>query len=213
MVVVVPMQKAFKELPDGYRSFKELNLAKNQKLMIKLSLASLVLFVVFGVLFTWLLHHLRENFIGGGAEISLVNFNLAALSISLLVLLAVLFLMVVLHEGVHGLFFWMFTGGQVQFGFKGAYAYAAAPDWYIPKKPYLVVSLAPLVIITVLGFITMLFVPYDWILPILLLITLNASGAVGDLYAFFWIVKQPKEVLIQDFGDRMHVYHQNGVDL
>lgn len=206
------MQKAFKELPDGYLSFKELNLVKNQKLMIKLSLASLVLFVVSGVLFTWLLHLLREDLIGGGAKFSLVNINLVSSSISLLVLLAVLFLMVILHEGVHGLFFWLFTGGKVQFGFKGAYAYAAAPDWYLPKTPYLVVSLAPLVIITVLGFITMLYVPSDWILPILLLITLNASGAVGDLYAFFWILKQPKEVLIQDFGDRMHVHHLNGVE-
>ena len=205
------MQKAFKELPDGYRSFKELNLAKNQKLMIKLSLASLVLFVVSGVLFTWILHLLRADFVGGGAKFSLVNINLVTSSISLLVLLAVLFLMVIFHEGVHGLFFWLFTGGKVQFGFKGAYAYAAAPDWYLPKNPYLVVSLAPLVIITVLGFITMLYVPSDWILPILLLITLNASGAVGDLYAFFWIVKQPKDVLIQDFGVRMHVHHLNGV--
>jgi hypothetical protein len=124
----------------------------------------------------------------------------------LLVLLGVIFAMVILHEAIHGLFFRLFTGGKVKFAFKGAYAYAAAPDWYVNKPPYLLISLAPLVLITVLGLISLLFAPASWISPLMLLITLNASGAIGDLYVFFLLLRMPGDVLVRDFGEQMEIY-------
>lgn len=204
--------KASQELPGGFAVIKELNLSKNLKLLLFLNLAGLGLFVLFGMLLMGMLQWARSDFIVAGTNFSLNASNLGTAIVPLLVLLGVIFAMVFLHEGVHGLFFWTLTGARPKFGFKGSYAYAAAPNWYIPKANYLIVSLAPLVVITLLGFGTLLIVPTTWILPVLLLVTMNASGAIGDLYAFFWIWKQPAEVLIQDYGDRMKVYGPNGVD-
>lgn len=197
--------KPTQELPEGYGFLKDLNLAKNQQLMTGLSIASLVLFVFFGLLFLGLLAVLREDF-SFGMQFSFNVGNLWTIIVPLLVLVAIIFGMVVLHEAVHGLFFWLFTGGHVKFGFKGPYAYAAAPDWYIPKLPYLIVSLAPLVVISIAGMIALLWLPESWIFPVLLLITMNASGAAGDMYAFYWVLQLPDRALIRDFGERMRSF-------
>jgi hypothetical protein len=198
--------KSTRELPNGYEFIDMLDLVQDQKLLITISLASLVLFVVFGIMFIGLLQLMRPEFRGLTGDFSLNLFEPGRLFVLMLAFLAVSMVMVILHEAIHGLFFWLFTGGRIKYGFKGAYAYAAAPDWYIPRTPYLVVSLAPLVLISLLGFTALLFVPQSGIFAVLLLITMNASGAAGDLYAFIWILRQPKAVLIQDFGERMKVY-------
>ncbi|MFW5713800.1 MAG: DUF3267 domain-containing protein [Brevefilum sp.] len=201
--------KAVRELPENYVLRQTLDLNKNVKLAIGLNLASLVLFVLFGVLFFGLLSLARpglmfeEDFVTSGLFASESIFTR-------FLFFALLYLgMIVLHEVVHGLFFWLFTKDRPKFGFRGLYAYAGAPDWYLAKWPYLIVGLAPLVLISVVGFIAMLFVPIQWVFPILFFITLNASGAVGDIYAFFWILPMPNGILVQDIGDRMEVFGPN----
>jgi hypothetical protein len=75
------------------------------------------------------------------------------------VVLLLLAVQVILHELIHGFFFWFFTRSRPTFGFKGFYAYAAAPDWYLPRNQHLIVALAPLVLITGLGLVLLTFVP------------------------------------------------------
>lgn len=193
-------------LPDDYHLFKSLDLIKDQRLLIFLSLASLALFAASWVGLGWLLQLLRPDFAFGGVSFSITLETVGSIFVQLLILLAVIFVMVTLHEAIHGLFFWLFTGGRVKFAFRGAYAYAAAPGWYIKKIPYLVVSMAPLVLISLLGIAALLAVPANWIIPIMLLIAMNASGAVGDLYVFFLLTGLPGDVLVQDFGERMEIY-------
>lgn len=198
-------QKPTQTLPEGYGLRGRLDLIKDRKLLLILSLASVVMLVICGAGLLWLLKILRPDFtMGTGFSLTIDSWG-PILSI-LLILLGVTFSMLILHEAIHGLFFWIFTGGRVKFAFKGAYAYAAAPDWYLPKYPYLVVSLAPLVLMTLLGIVALLWVPTSWIPAITLLITMNASGAVGDIYVFFWLLGLPGDVLIRDFGEQMEVY-------
>jgi hypothetical protein len=63
--------------------------------------------------------------------------------------LAASVLIIPLHELVHGLLFWVFTRRRPLFGLRlPFYAFAAAPvDVYLPRNPYLVVALAPLVLL------------------------------------------------------------------
>lgn len=196
---------AQRALPDGYDLSRSLDLIKDRKLLLILSLVSLGLFLVCWVGLAWLLRLLRPDFTAGASfEFSLSG--LGGMLLPLLVLLGVIFVMVVLHEAIHGVCFWLFTGGRVKFAFKGAYAFAAAPDWYLYKWPYMVVSLAPLVLITVLGLMALWWAPTSWIAPLMLLIALNASGAVGDMYVFFLLTKMPEDALVQDFGEQMMLF-------
>jgi hypothetical protein len=200
------LKNAVRELPEDYGLIHKLDLNKNIKLAIGLNLANLLLFVVFGVFFYWLLLQARPGLLNEESFLSFSLFTSDSVFTQFLVIALVYLGMIVLHEAVHGLFFWIFTKDRPEFGFRGMYAYAGAPDWYLAKRPYLLVGLAPLVLISLAGFIAMLFVPQSWVFPILLFITLNASGAVGDIYAFFWILPKPEGILVQDFGDRMCIY-------
>ncbi len=203
-------KKAVRELPEGYGLLQTLDLNKNIKLAIGLNLASLVLFAVFGVGFYWLLILLRPGLANVQGLFETGLFTSDSAFTQFLIIALVYLGMIVLHEAVHGLFFWLYTQERPEFGFRGLYAYAGAPDWYFAKRPYLLVGLAPLVLISLVGFIAMLLAPSGWIFPLLLFITLNASGAVGDIYAFFWILPKQEGILVQDFGDRMQVYSPDG---
>ena len=60
------------------------------------------------------------------------------------VVLGVLTAVVVLaHEAVHGLGFWAITRRRPVFGFRGLYAFAGAPGWYIPCGQYALVGRRP----------------------------------------------------------------------
>ena len=204
-------QKAVRDLPEDYDQCHTLDLNKNNKLAIGLNLASLACFVIFGALFYWLLIQVRPGLLSETGLLGSGFFNSDSIFTQFLVIALVYLGMIVLHEVVHGFFFWIFTRERPKFGFRGLYAYAGAPRWFFSKRPYLLIGLAPLVLISLAGFIAMLFVPGEWIFPILLFITLNASGAVGDIYAFFWILPKPDDILVRDFGDRMEIYGPGGV--
>jgi len=206
-------KKAVRELPEGYSLVKTLDLNKNVKLAIGLNLASLALFAVFGVFFYWLLILARPGLVTDSRILTTGLFTSDSVFTQFLVIALVYLGMIVLHEAVHGFFFWIFTKERPEFGFRGLYAYAGAPEWYFAKRPYLLVGLAPLVLISLVGFIAMLLVPSGWIFPILLFITLNASGAVGDIYAVFWLLPKHEGILVQDFGDRMQVYRPGGTQV
>lgn len=75
--------------------------------------------------------------------------------------LLVVVLAVISHELIHALFFRFFTGEWAIFGFKGIYAYAAAPQWYIPRNLHIAVALAPLVILSLLGVLLIPWIAYQ----------------------------------------------------
>ncbi|MBW6465881.1 MAG: DUF3267 domain-containing protein [Brevefilum sp.] len=204
---------AHRTLPEGYDLYRTLDLIKDRKLLLILSAASLGLFLACWAGLVWLLQQLRPDLTPGRGSFEFRLSGIGGVLIPLLVLLGVVFAMVIVHEAIHGVCFWLFTGGRVKFAFKGAYAYAAAPDWYVYKQPYKVVSLAPLVLITVLGLLALLWVPANWVAPLMLLIAMNASGAVGDIYVVFLLTKLPGEALVQDFGEQMLLFTRNETHL
>jgi hypothetical protein len=178
---------ATQTLPEGYCLIQSLNLIKDSKLLLTLSLASIGLFVGTWVGLGWLFQWLRPGVTSGVVGFSFSITGIPGILSPFLVIIGVTLVMLIVHEAIHGIFFKVFTGGRVKFAFKGAYAYAAAPDWYLPKKPYMVISLAPLVLMTVGGLLALVWVPLNWITPIILLLAMNTSGAVGDLYVFPFI--------------------------
>ena len=185
-------------LPPGYRLDTTFDLSQDVRAMVGLNLAGLALFFAFGWAFVRLSRWMRP-----GLDATSLRFS------SLLQILGLLFIVafvIVAHELVHGLFFWMFTRDRPKFGFRGAYAFAAAPDWYLPRDPYLVVGLAPLVVITALGLALVAVVPLLAVPAVLLTVTLNAAGAVGDLAVVAWLLTRPAEALINDHGDRFSLY-------
>jgi len=171
-----------------------------------INLIGLVILIGSGALFFWLLQLVRPALSVDALQLSLKTVDLDGFLFLLLNFLGINLLVIILHEAVHGLCFWLFTGRRPKFGFRGFYAFAAAPNWYLPKGLYLVVGLAPLVLLTILGWAALLITPVPWILPILLFVILNFAGAVGDMYTVIWLLRKRERVFVRDFGNRMCIY-------
>lgn len=122
------------------------------------------------------------------------------------ILIGTLIFMVLIHEGIHGFFFWLFTHSIPKFAFKGTYAYAAAPGWYFSRKQYFITALSPFLLISLAGLMFMLFFPPAWFIPLLLVMVFNAGGAVGDLWVAIWLLTQPSGCLAHDSGDATTLY-------
>ncbi len=190
-------------LPETYTSIGTLDLSRDRRKLVQLNLIAIGLLLASGWLFGVLMSAIRP---ADSAQLAFPISGLAdALGILLLMLL-VTGVMLVLHEGLHGLFFWRYTGERPLFAMRLSYAFAAAPRWYIPKRKYLVVALAPLVGITLLALGAAFLVPAGWLRGLWMLLVLNTSGAVGDMAVVAWLLRQPESCLARDQGDAVTLY-------
>jgi len=187
-----------KTLPEHYRLHKRLTIL-DRKSLILLNVWGIGIFLVASIFFPLLAGWLHAE--GEPAGVSLEMTGWVGIVSFLALLLGVMLVMLVLHEGLHGLFFWLFTREKPKFAFKGFYAYAAMPDWYMPKKEYLITALAPLVGITFISVIGLALLPGWADAALVWLLILNTSGAVGDLWIASALLHAPAGVLGRDAGD------------
>lgn len=198
-------KRALQALPEDYHQAATLDIIQDKKLIIFLNIAGLVLVVLCGWLFFYLIARVRP----GETANSLVSININSLFSLASLVFWILFLTalhVILHEGVHGFFFWVFTGAKPGFAFRWTHAYAAAPDWYIRRTPYLITALAPLILISLGGVALTPWLPSSAILAAWYILTMNAGGSVGDLAAAIWVLRRPADCLIQDRGESMTLF-------
>ncbi len=174
----------------------------NRRLLLWLNLASLPGLVIAGLAFAGIASLIRPG-LGDGLSFSVSSSSTASLSfvVALLALLSMPFVVVVLHEAVHGFAFWVYTGARPEFGFKGWYAYAAAPGWYLGRNQYLVVALAPVVGISVVGLVLVAVLPVPLAVVALIGAVLNVASATGDLYLCARIIASPASTVIEDRND------------
>jgi hypothetical protein len=176
----------------------EVDFQKNKKLLIFVNAASFLLFGIFFILFYY-----AASFAGitQFANMSQVFRFIAFLPLNgSLVLITSLLGVLLLHELIHGFFFYLFTGEKPVIGYKGLYAYAGAPGWYIKKNYFLVITLSPVVLITFIGFILLSFLAPPYQALVILLITLNAGGSAGDLWMSTLLMRRNSETYINDNG-------------
>lgn len=196
--------KPVQSLPDGYTLKRSLDLSANTRALLGLNLVGVVLFFLFGWLFSSLAVRIRPAAISIFPVVEIGS--LLGVLWLVLALLALQAVMIILHEGLHGFFFYAFTRAYPKFAFKGLYAYAALPGWYFPRREYLVICLAPLVGITLLGFLMIAVIPPAWIPAVLVVMTLNAAGSVGDMTVAAWLLRAPAGSLANDQGDAFNLY-------
>ena len=113
-------------------------------------------------------------------------------------LILVFVLTVLVHELVHGLFFWM-LGYKVSFGLMlPIAAYTMAKNQLVKRWDYLIISLAPFVFIN-LFCILLLFLKSSILSDVAVsVLIINTSGAVADLWLAKVIFFSPKKTLFYD---------------
>ncbi len=194
--------KATQNLPDNYQPAGKFNL-KSMKQLIFMNIAGLILLILSIWFFGWFINRIRPDFD------TLFQFefsNLATLAISLAKLLLTISFVMLLHEGFHALFFWLFSKQKPIIGFKGAYAYASMPGWYFPRNQYLMIGIAPLIFITIIGMILLMLLPTAVLNLVLIALIMNTSGAVGDLFVVIWLLTKPSTTYALDQIDTIEFF-------
>lgn len=206
---------AITTLPTNYRQRATLDLSKNRKAGVGAIVSGIVLLIAVGwllVQFASLLHptafeapRLHDILTAppNGDTSVTVLFQLQDI-VSFVIALA---LVMVIHEAVHGVFFWLFAGRRPAFGIKGIFVYAAAaPDVYFPRNHYLIVGIAPLVLLTLVGLLLMVIVPVVVVRILILFVAFNAAGAAGDLMMAVCLLRYSPDTLMQDSGTGVTIY-------
>lgn len=201
------------ELPKTYRRQSTFNLSQNKLVLLSLSVLAAILLCASIWCLTNLIPFLRPN-----SAALLISENIFTvlpqggwrMTIpSTWVVGAVLAtpLVIVIHEAIHGLFFWLLTGKFSHFGFKGLLVYTATPRGvYLRRNQYLIVGLSPLVILSFIGVLLLLFLPVNALATLICFISFNISGSVGDIAVSVWILQKPANALIEDKGTSLIVY-------
>lgn len=178
----------------------------SRRLVIWLNLACLPLLVVWAVFFWSLTRLLRPHLFEYHARFTSVGDAMVFLGAVAAGMILTPLLVMALHEGVHGLFFWLFTKSRPVFGLKVWYAYASAPGWYLTRGQFLAVSAAPLVVISLVGLGLIAVLPAPAAVLALLGVILNAAGAVGDLFLCARGLAAPASAVVEDQRDRTTFY-------
>jgi hypothetical protein len=190
------IETAMAIVPEGYREVLYWKLSQNRRQLALLNLAGIPLLLLAGALFYgWGSLH-QPGLLG--ADLGAVGglWSLVALALTL-----------VLHELVHGLAIHYF-GGRAQYGviWRGLMFYATAPGYGFQRNQYLVVALAPLVVISLVGLgllVLPLPAPLAWLAAFAAMI--NAAGAVGDMWIGLIVLRYPHYAVVVDEKDGMRV--------
>lgn len=194
---------ATQTLPENYILAWDVDMKRDKRLNIILQFIGLIWMALAGWILGLLALWMRPDF-----NDALRTGMAGNVLLTLLLILVVMVVTIVFHELVHGLLFWFFARHRPEFGVGRGYAFAAMPDWYFPKRQYLVIGLGPLVGLTLLGMAIIVFAPLAWLGLVLTGAVINAGGAIGDIYVCWRIAREAEDVWIKDIGDGFQVYRR-----
>lgn len=187
---------AFKQLPRGYEKILTLDLLKDKKKKLLVNGLSMLILLAMAIP--------MHFYISVG---TIFDFEDGILQYLLrwgaIVVLSVVY--IVLHELVHGIAMKRCGTKKVKYDFKGIYACAGSDDYY-RRGSYIFIALAPVVLWGVVIGVVNCFVPTSWFWVVYFLQITNISGAAGDFYVTFKMLKLHRDILIRDSGTDMKVY-------
>jgi len=182
---------------------KDYNLMDNKKLIFWINVAVIPLFLFFIVLFTYV----TNVFFGlGDYGFSISIDDLTGFLVSLVLFFVIYFVLIVIHELIHGAFFKLFDmDGKVSFGFKNGMAYATSPNSYYPKSRFIMICLAPFVLITA-GLMLLMSAGLISQPFFILYASIHAASCAGDFYWVLLLSMHSGNILVEDTEKGMTVY-------
>ena len=184
-------------LPNDYQEVLYWRVTGKPTRVITIQILALISLVIFGFVFFRLAVSL-------GKLPTQIAFGLGEIGA---VLLGVLLAMG-LHELTHGLTMQMF-GAKPKYGilWKGGMLYATSPGYAYPRNNYIVIALAPFVVISTLVIIGMWLLQGTLWIPLLAICGIfNASGAIGDMWMTMIVLRYPATAYVMDERDGLRLF-------
>lgn len=116
----------------------------------------------------------------------------------------------ILHELIHGIAI-RWVGHTPRYGAKWAgpvpyVLFATADGAYFRPGEFIVIALAPVVMITLVGMVLMILLPDYMTWFIAVAVVLNGGGAIGDLWMTVVTLRHPPTSLIRDEEDSITIF-------
>jgi Putative zincin peptidase len=183
--------------PSDYEEVLDWRIAQRTSRILVMNLLSIPLAFVFGIVFL-----IFVLMFGKPSEI------LSTDSTKTAILLVGILPVVVMHELAHGVAMQTF-GAQPKYGviWKGLMFYATAPGYAFQRNQYIVISLAPLVSLSILACFGILIQAGTfnvWLWAVWS--TINGGAAIGDLWITAIALRYPKHAYIIDERDGIRVF-------
>lgn len=193
--------KSYVSLPEGYREILKIDLQQNKKLALLVNGLAIVIMVV--------MIAVAVPFVPFSTLFDLTEAGLMGFGIKMMVVGVGSMVYIVLHEAVHGIVMKRCCEAKVKFGFTGLYAFAGS-DGYYCRKHYILIALAPVVVWGIVLGILNAVLPISWFYVVYIIQITNISGAAGDLYVTWKMMRLPKDILVRDSGVSMQVFSREG---
>lgn len=125
--------------------------------------------------------------------------------ITALITLLLLLVYMAAHEATHGVTLRLLTGTQPSYAVRFPFLTTSSP-LHLTRRSIIIVALSPCLIWGAVLLTALLVVPEDLRLTVYILLALNFAGSAGDYLEAVLSLRQPREALIQDEGDCVHVF-------
>lgn len=188
------MENSYTKLPENYDVVREVDLQKNRKVFWFINIGSIVFLIPFIVIYFFL-----DRSIGmkDGVKFILV----------LLLLLIVIFLILPMQVIIQSIFLKIYGKGKLKFGLHETMLSVSMPTHLFSKKAYIIISLAPFIIITIITLVlSILLYNKDFFLLAYVPLALNLPVSMGCIYIVGVLLKYNKTVLVHDKGVSMKFY-------
>lgn len=184
-------------LPEEYREVLYWRLSEKPDQVITLQVLSVFLFVFFGMIFFGIAISL-------GMLPSHLEFGLKEISL----IVAGVLLTLILHELTHGMVMQMF-GAKARYGllWRKFMLYATSPGYAYRRNNYVGVALAPFFVLSVLSILGMgLLSGTFWVAVFAMCGSINASGAIGDMWMTMIVLRYAATAYVMDEIDGIRVF-------
>jgi hypothetical protein len=125
-------------------------------------------------------------------------------------IIVVVVAMILMHENIHALVAWRCTNHWPSYGVTPLGIYVNTAEWYFPRSMMIAISIAPFLILTLLGFLLLAMLPAAFTRLFVWFILLNGVGSINDVAVTAWIFFQPDSALIQNDGREIRIYRAEG---
>ncbi|WP_245608208.1 DUF3267 domain-containing protein [Salinicoccus luteus] len=182
-----------------------LDIFKDTSAMKALNILSISITVLSFIVF-----YLLDLFLADDAGSALIGMESFGIIGAVLLIMAILFAIITVHEGIHGLFFKLFhPKGKVRFGYKSGMFYATAPGEVFTRRQFVIAVLMPFVVITSVMLLMMFTVPHG---AYKYLLALHTGACAGDFYYVYLIMKHRNMEYVEDTEVGMTMYEANPAD-
>ena len=120
---------------------------------------------------------------------------------TMLMLIAGLVVLFAVHELIHVVCLWRFTGERPVLVARGGGLCVRLPSWYLSRDAFLVANLAPVCLITVTGLLLLPLVPQTSISLLGFLTSMNLAGSAADIASSVYVLLHSPSVYLDTEGN------------